>query len=294
MDRAKTLACVIPIALLVSCSNSRKPPIVVGSKNFTEQVLLGEVTAQQIERRLGQMVDRRLNLGGTLLAHQALILGDISMCPEYTGTASTNILKLPPDQNPEVVLNRVRDEYSTRWKLVWLNPLGFDNSFAMAIRGPESRANKLETMSDAVRYRKDWVLGAGYEFASRPDGLPALMRTYALGLRGGTPKTMDLGLLYKALEDKQVDMIAANVTDGMLSVQDLTVLKDDKRAFPPYQAALVVRSDIMTAYPALRTALGELSGKISAETMRKLNYQVDGNHRPVSAVAAEFLRTIKP
>jgi osmoprotectant transport system substrate-binding protein len=292
MDRKKTLACLIAIALLAGCSGSKKRPIVVGSKNFTEQVLLGEITAQQIERRLGEKVDRRLNLGGTLLAHQALILGDMDLYPEYSGTAYTNVLKLQSEPNPDVVLNRVRAEYLARWKLVWLDPLGFNDTFAMVIRGPEARAHKLETISEACEYKSDWALGAGYEFADRPDGLPALMRTYQLGLRGGAPKTMDLGLLYKALDDKQVDMIAANYTDGKLSVLDLKVLKDDKKAFPPYQAALVVRSDTMAAHPGLRKALDELSGRFSDETMRKLNYEVDGKHRAVSEVAAEFLRTI--
>jgi glycine betaine/choline ABC-type transport system substrate-binding protein len=276
------------MALLLGCSRSPKP-IVVGSKNFTEQVLLGEIAAQQIERRLHVKVERRLNLGGTLLAHQALTLGDIDLYPEYTGTAYTNVLKLPPESDPGIVWNRLVTAYGAQYKLEWLSPLGFDNTFAIIVRGPDARAHKLAAIGDAARYKPDWVLGAGYEFADRPDGLPLLLRAYKLGLRGA-PKTLDLGLLYKAIQENQVDMIAGNYTDGTLSVMDLKVLADDKKAFPPYQAALVARADVLKQHPGLRKALEGLSGKISDETMRKMNYEVDGKHRTAPEVAAEFLK----
>lgn len=292
MDRKAILAGLTAIGLLASCSAPKARLIAVGSKNFTEQVLLGEIGAQQIERRLRQTVDRRLNLGGTMLAHQALIVGDIDLYPEYTGTACTNVLKLAADGDRDVILNRVRAEYAAKWKLEWLDPLGFNDPFAMIVRGPDARAGKLQTLSQAAEFKKDWALGASYEFADRPDGLPALMKTYQLGLRG--TKFMDLGLLYKALEDKQVDMIAGNLTDGRISAMDVTVLEDDQKAFPPYDAALVVRSEALAAHPGLRKALQELSGKFSGETMRRLNYEVDGKHRAVSDVAAEFLKTVKP
>ena len=218
--------------------------------------------------------------------------GYIDLYPEYTGTACTNVLKLAADGDRDVILNRVRAEYAAKWKLEWLDPLGFNDPFAMIVRGPDARAGKLQTLSQAAEFKKDWALGASYEFADRPDGLPALMKTYQLGLRG--TKFMDLGLLYKALEDKQVDMIAGNLTDGRISAMDVTVLEDDQKAFPPYDAALVVRSEALAAHPGLRKALQELSGKFSGETMRRLNYEVDGKHRAVSDVAAEFLKTVKP
>jgi glycine betaine/choline ABC-type transport system substrate-binding protein len=261
MDRTQILACLTAAALLAGCSTSRQ--IVVGSKNFTEQVILGEIIAQHLERRLGTKVDRKLNLGGTLLSHQALVNSQIDLYPEYTGTALTAILKL--------------------------EPLGFNNTFAMTIHGEEARRRGIETLSDAARRQPGWTIGMGYEFQQRPDGLRGLVDTYKLPLNG-TPKSMDLGLLYKAMEQRQVDMISANATDGLLSVMDLKVLRDDKNYFPPYQAAVLVRRAALEAHPGLREALGELAGKFTDQTMQKLNYEVDGKHRRAAEVAAWFWR----
>jgi len=285
----KNLAAILALLSLLSiigCSGPR--PLTVGSKNFTEQIILGEIVAQQLERRLQVKVDRKLDLGGTLLAQQALQSGAIDLYPEYTGTALTAVLKLPPVSDPAAVLERVRAEYRKRWNLEWLDPLGFNNTFAMVVRGPQARAESLETLSDAARRKRGWRLGVGYEFLQRPDGLPGLLQTYHLPL-DGNPKSMDLGLLYSALEQKQVDMAAANATDGMLSVLDVKMLRDDKSYFPPYQAALIVRAQSLSAYPGLRAALDQLAGKLSDADMRKLNYQVDGKHRPVAEVARELL-----
>jgi len=287
--RSAACACFVCSWVLLSqpgCSRSR--PLVVGSKNFTEQIVLGEIVAQQIERRLPEKVERKLDLGGTLLAQQALEQGEIDLYPEYTGTALTAVLKQAPSSDPATVLQRVRAEYRRRWNLVWLDPLGFNNTFAMVVRGPEARAGGLETLSDAAARKQGWLLGVGYEFLQRPDGLPGLLRTYHLPL-DGSPKSMDLGLLYSALEQRQVDMAAANATDGMLSALDVQVLRDDKHYFPPYQAALVVRGQTLGAHPGLRAALDELAGKLDDAAMRKLNYQVDGKHRPVSEAAREWL-----
>jgi len=286
MDRAKILGCLIGAAVaLGGCSNSR--PLTVASKNFTEQVILGEILAQHLEKRLGRKVDRKLNLGGTLLAHQALTSGGIDLYPEYTGTALTAILKLPPSAEAAAVLAQVRGEYRRRWRIEWLEPLGFNNTFAMAIRGGEARRNGLETLSDAAR--RDWTLGMGYEFQTRADGLPGLVKAYGLRWKG-SPKSMDLGLLYKAIEQNQVDMISANATDGMLSVMDLKVLRDDKSYFPPYTAVVLVRAEALAAHQGLREALDALSGKFTDQAMQKLNHAVDGEKRPVAVVAAEFLR----
>ncbi len=274
-------------SVLAGCSRDR--PITVGSKNFTEQVIIGEIVAQHVSLRLSQRVDRKLNLGGTLLAHQALVQGGLDLYPEYTGTALTSILKLPPSSDPAGVFATVKAEYLKRFNLHWLDPLGFNNTFAMVIRGPDARRNKIDSLSDAARYAGGWTLGVGYEFQQRPDGLPGLLKTYKLPVKG-SPRTMDLGLLYKALEEKQVDMVAANATDGLLSVMDVKILRDDKRYFPPYQAALIVRDDPLTTHPTLKDVLGLLSGKFSDEIMRTLNYQVDGKHRPLAEVAMTFLR----
>jgi osmoprotectant transport system substrate-binding protein len=286
LARILGLSSLLSLLSMAGCSGPRR--LTVGSKNFTEQIILGEIVAQQLERRLQVKVDRKLDLGGTLLAQQALQSGAIDLYPEYTGTALTAVLKLPPASDPAAVLERVRAEYRKRWNLEWLDPLGFNNTFAMVVRGPQARAEGLETLSDAARRQQGWRLGVGYEFLKRPDGLPGLLQTYRLPL-DGAPKSMDLGLLYSALEQKQVDMAAANVTDGMLSVLDVKVLRDDKAYFPPYQAALIVRQQSLDTYTGLRAALIQLAGKLSDADMRKLNYQVDGKHRPVAEVARELL-----
>jgi osmoprotectant transport system substrate-binding protein len=289
MDRTKTLAGLMALCLAALCCGAcgKAPALVVGSKNLTEQALLGELMAQQIERRLHVKVERKLNLGGTLLAHRALVNGEIDLYPEYTGTALTAVLKQHPMQDPAAVLNAVRTLYRSEWKLDWLEPLGFDNTFAMIVSGAEARASHLKTLSDAAAAHP-WRLGVGYEFAGRPDGLDGLLSTYGIHM-AATPQTMDLGLLYTALEGKQVDMIAASATDGQISKMDVAVLQDDKRYFPPYQCAVVVREATEARLPGLRAALKELSGKISDEKMRRLNYEVDVEHRPEWKVAGEFL-----
>jgi glycine betaine/choline ABC-type transport system substrate-binding protein len=261
----------------------------VGSKNFTEQVVLGEIFAQQLEHRLHQSVERRLNLGGTLLAHEALVNREIDLYPEYTGTALAAVLKQTLNNDPAAVLATVRSAYASKFHVDWLDPLGIDDSFAMVITGAEARAKNLATLTDVGRAAQGWALGVGYEFEQRTDGLAALNKAYNIRWNA-SPKTMDLGLLYKALEQGQVTMIAANATDGLLSKMDLKVLGDDKHAFPPYQVCIAVREDSMQDIPGLREALAELSGKFTNQRMQELNFEVDGRHRPVAEVAAEFLK----
>jgi osmoprotectant transport system substrate-binding protein len=287
MDRTKALACLIAL-LCAACGD--KPAIVVGSKNFTEQALLGEILAQQIERRLHVKVERKLELGGILLTHEALVKGDIDLYPEYTGSALTTILKQRAISDPAEALRAVRALYRSQWNLDWLDPLGFNNTFAMIIHGKEAREKHLVTLSDAARAHP-WLMGIGYEFAQRPDGLEGLMKTYNLHA-ADTPLSMDLGLLYSALEHDQVDMIAGSSTDGMIAKMDVTVLGDDLHYFPPYQCAVVVREPTLARFPELRGVLQELSGKFTDQSMRQLNAAVDVDHRSVSRVAAEFLRTM--
>ncbi len=284
MGRTKAIA-ALGVAL---CACAGPPRITVGSKNFTEQIVIGEIVAQQIERRLDTAVDRRLNLGGTLLAHQALVHGEIGIYPEYTGTALMAVLDLPPLQDAGAVFARVRREYRERFEVEWLAPLGFNNSFAMVVRGGDARAGGLKTISDAAAHPGGWRLGLGYEFERRADGLPALEGAYPLKW-SAPPVTMDLGLLYRALEQGQVNMVAANGTDGLLAAMDVRVLQDDRGVFPPYEAAVLVRADLLRHYSGLREALAGLSGTIDADTMRRLNYRVDVEHRPVEEVARGFL-----
>ena len=282
------------MALLTSaagCSH-REHTLTIGSKNFTEQVILGEIMAQHVERSLHLKVNRKLNLGGMLLAHQALLNKQLDMYPEYSGTAFTNVLKLDPISDPNVVLDRVRSAYLSTMQLQWLDPLGFNNSFAIAVSGADARAHHLATLTDAANYAPGFVLGAGYEFMQRPDGYGTLNASYPIHWTASS-KSMDLGLLYTALEQRQVSMIAGSTTDALLAVRDVKVLKDDKNAFPPYQACIVVRSDTLTATPGLKESLSQLSGKIGDDVMRKMNYEVDGKHRPVADVAREFLDNLK-
>ena len=276
-------AIAIALALVLAACN-REPRVRVASKDFTEQLVLGEIVAEHLENRLHGHVSRRLGLGGTLLTQQAMLNGDIDVYPEYTGTALTAVLKQKPLKDPAQVLGEVRKGYA-QWKLEWLDPLGFENTFAMVIN-----KDRLATLSEAAAAHA-WKLGAGYEFAHREDGLPGLVKTYGLHMAGSV-KTMDLGLLYQAISKHQVEMVAGNSTDGMLSVLPVTVLADDKHYFPPYECALVVREEAERQFPALRPALLELSGKISSDTMRRLNYELDGKHRPAREIARGFLRSV--
>jgi osmoprotectant transport system substrate-binding protein len=288
LDRKKISGFLIAVAfLLPSCSKGQKP-VIVGSKNLTEQVILGEIIAQHLEHRLKDPIKRALNLSGTLLTQQALQSGEIDLYPEYTGTAFMNVLKQRGVSDPAIVLERVKNEYAGL-QLDWLDPLGFNNTFAMVVRGQDARERHLETLSDAAADKTGFGLGAGPEFLDRPDGYSVLNSAYSIKWTAA-PKTMDLGLLYRALQQKQVDMAAGSATDGLLSKLDLKVLRDDKAAFPPYQACVVVRQESEAAHPGLKQALLELTGKISSDEMQKMNYAVDGEHKQPAQVAAGFLK----
>jgi glycine betaine/choline ABC-type transport system substrate-binding protein len=287
VDRRLAFVCAIAAAFAAGCS--RPSPIVVGSKNSTEQLVLGEIAAQHLENRLGVSVIRRLNLNGTLLAHQSVALGQIDLYPEYTGTALTAVLKLAPEADPTVVRERVRQEYERRFRLAWMPPLGFEHGFAVAVRAERARQARLETLSDAAGYTPGWRIGVGYEFLERLDGYRTLMRTYRLPVVA-PPESMDLGALYQALQSGKVDMVAGAETDGMLTTEGVTMLRDDQHAFPPSQAAFVVRIDTLASHPGLAEALAELSGKFTVPMMRKLNAEADVRQRPIAEVARGFLR----
>jgi len=270
-----------------SCSPPRPDHPVIGAKNFTEQVVLGELLAQEIEAKSGLKVERRFYLAGSYIANQALIAGRIDAYVEYTGTALTAILKQPVDRDPERVLGTVLQLYESRYQVTVGPALGFENAFAMVIRGDDARRLNLNNLSQAARYSPQWKLGVGYEFEQRPDGLPGLSAAYGLRF-DGRPRTMDLGLLYRALEAHQVDMIAANSTDGPIEALGLTALSDDRHYFPPYQAVPLVRDEALRRWPQIAIALNTLAGKISAEDMREMNEEVDGKHRDPVEVVGEF------
>lgn len=272
---------------LISCSPPRPDHPVIGAKNFTEQVILGELLAQQIEATSALKVERRFYLAGSYICHQAMVAGRIDAYVEYTGTALTAILKQPVDRDPASVLATVRRLYAERYGAVVAQPLGFENTFAMVIRGDDARRLQLTTLSQAAQYTPQWRLGVGYEFEQRPDGLPALSTVYGLRF-AEAPRTMDLGLLYRALEAHQVDMVAGNSTDGPIEALGLAALEDDRHYFPPYQAVPLVRAEALKRWPQIQPALDALAGKITAPDMRAMNEAVDGQHRDPAEVVREF------
>jgi osmoprotectant transport system substrate-binding protein len=273
--------------LLAGCAPPRPDHPVIGAKNFTEQVVLGELLAQEIEAHSNLKVERRFYLAGTYICNQALLSGRIDAYVEYTGTALTAVLKQPVDRDPQRVYETVQQLYASRYNIFVGPPLGFENSFAMVIRGDDARALHLTTLTQAAHYAPGWRLGAGYEFEQRPDGLAGLSQAYSLRF-ASAPRTMDLGLLYRALNARQVDMIAANSTDGPIQAFGLVALQDDKHYFPPYQAVPLVRAEALERWPQIRTALDAIAGKVTAEDMRAMNEAIDGEHRDVEQVVREF------
>jgi len=285
--RFSKLLCLLVIAAgLSSCSHSDR--VVVGSKNFTEQVIMGEMLAQQIERKTHLPVDRKLNLGGTIVCHEALTAGQIDTYVEYTGTGLTAILKEPPAKDSNLAYQTVKDAYESRFGIEWTEPLGFNNTFAIIVRKSDAEQFGLRTISDAAPRTSRWVAGFGYEFIEREDGYPGLVKTYNLRFPS-EPRVMDLGLTYKAVAGHQVDLIAGNSTDGLIGALGLVVLEDDKHYFPPYDAVPLVREAVITKHPEIREALRALGGKVSEEQMRLMNYAVDGEHKDVKQVVKEFL-----
>lgn len=272
-------------------SGSRGSVVRVGSKNFTEQILLGEIVAQTLERDANVTVERRLNLGGTFICDRALRSGDIDVYVEYTGTADTAVFKDPVDTDPARVLARVRQRYA-EIGLTLLQPLGFGNTFAILVRGDDARKYELETIEDAAAVSPGWRAGFGYEFLQRADGYPGLARVYGLRF-AAPPRAMDLSLIYRALAEHQVDLIAGDATSGLIAAYGLQMLRDNRQYFPPYDAAPVARAATLLRYPAVRAALDSLAGRISIDDMRSMNYAVDAARQDPAAVAASFLARLE-
>jgi osmoprotectant transport system substrate-binding protein len=283
-----SIAYVLGVLSVVSgCKRSAQNKITVGSKFFTEQVVLAELLAQHIEAKTGIPVIRKTNLGGTLLVHKALLSGDLDLYVEYTGTALTTVLNEKPQGTSEDVYNRVKKLYAEKFHLEVMEPLGFENTFAVVIRGDDGKKLHLRTLSDLAGIAPQWRVGVGYEFLERPDGFSGLCARYHLQF-AGSPKVMDLGLIYRALVDHQVDVVAGNSTDGLIDALGLVALVDDKHYFPPYDAVPIVRESTLERFPQLRAAVVDLAGKISASDVRKLNYAVDARHKDVAVVVRQF------
>jgi osmoprotectant transport system substrate-binding protein len=284
MDRRSFLAA---LALLLSGCVPKNSGLTVGSKNFTEQLVLGELLAQYLGRSTAP-IDRRFYLAGSYICHQALLAGRIDMYVEYTGTALVAILKEKPVSDHAAVFNTVKDLYSRRFGLEVFPSLGFDNTFAMAMRGADARRLRLKTLSDAAAISSQLRLGVGYEFLERPDGYKGLATKYGFKF-AESPRVMDLGLLYRALQNNQVDIVAGSNTDGLIAALDLVVLEDDKYYFPPYDAVPIVRRATLDRHPEVAAALNRLTGRITAEDMRRMNYAVDGEKKDAAAVVKDFL-----
>jgi osmoprotectant transport system substrate-binding protein len=288
------------LAALTACAPPRSSHIVIGAKNFTEQVVLGELVAQEIEAAGGGKVERRFWLAGSYLCQQALVSGRIDGYVEYTGTALTAILKQPLERDADKVDATVARLYEQRYQVRVEPGLGFEDTFAMVVRGEDARRLGLRTISDVVRVgslapmsqnrdmgHPDLRLGVGYEFAERPDGLRGLTAAYGLKFVG-EPRTMELGLLYRALAARQVDIVAGNSTDGAIKALDFVALEDDRHYFPPYEAVPLVREDSLKRWPQIGVAMERLAGKVSAEEMRAMNLAVESQHRDVGEVVREF------
>jgi osmoprotectant transport system substrate-binding protein/osmoprotectant transport system permease protein len=284
-------AAIAVVVLLTSAASARRGgrgAVVVGSKNFTEQLVLGELLAQAIERQ-GLTVDRRLNLGGTLICDRALLTGDIDVYVEYTGTALTAVFHQPISTDPSTVFNTVRDLYARSGRTL-LPALGFNNTFAILVRGADARSRALRSIDDAARESPRWKAGFGYEFVERPDGYKGLAKAYGLRFPD-PPRVMDLTLSYRALASGQVDLIAGDATAGLIKGLDLVQLEDTRHYFPPYDAAAVARAEVLLRHPEVRAALERLAGRISAGDMRAMNYAADVEHRDIGAIARDFLAT---
>jgi osmoprotectant transport system substrate-binding protein len=287
---ASRVATIVVLALgLVSCSSSRSDRVVVGSKNFTESFLLGELIAQQIETHTSLKVERRFYLAGTYICQQAMLSGRVDIYPEYTGTALTAILKQSAAGDKTAVYERVKQEYEQRFDFTLSPPFGFNDTFAMEIRGDDARRLQVRTLSEAAQFSPHWRAGFGYEFMERLDGYRGLVAAYGLHF-AEEPRVMDLGLLARALENHQIDFAGGNATDGLIPALGLFVLEDDRHYFPPYEAVPVIRGAALKQHPELAGILAALGGKISDQEMQRMNYAVDGYHRDTQEVVREFLR----
>jgi len=289
MDRRSFLS---GLALVLTGCVPRGPGLSIGCKNFTEQLVLGELLAQSLARATSLPIERRFYLAGTYICHQALLAGRIDMYVEYTGTALVAILKEQPGPDHAAVFSKVKELYARRFGLEVLRSLGFDNAFAMVMRGSDARRLKLKTLSDAAAVSGQLRLGVGYEFIERPDGYKGLAAKYGFKF-AEAPRVMDLGLLYRALQNNQVDIVAGSNTDGLIAALDLVVLEDDRHYFPPYDAVPVVRRETLERHPEVAAALAKLSGRITAEDMRRMNYAVDGEKKDAAVVVKEKLESLE-
>lgn len=283
---APLLALLLLVPALSACAGKEK--IVVGSKDFTENKILAEMMAQLIESKTDLAVERKLNMGGTFVCFEAIKKGEIDLYPEYTGTALTAQLKLPVEADPDKVYETVSEEFEKQFQITWLEPLGLNNTYALAMPRKLADENGIDSISDLAEKSPQFIFGSDHEFFNREDGYDGLVKAYGLKFKG-TSK-MNISLKYQAIGQGKMEVTDAFATDGQIKALDLKILKDDKNFFPPYYAAPIVRDDTLKKYPELKDVLNSLGGKIDDETMRDLNYQVDNEKKSVESVAESFLK----
>ena len=279
---------ILLVSACGSSPSSTAKPIVIGSKPFTEGVVLSELAAQLIEGNTQLKVERKFNLGGTIVAFNALKNGDLDLYPEYTGTGLMAILKQPAVADADKAYGIVQKEFNSLFKIKWLKPLGFNNTYAMAVPEELASQNNLKSTSDLAKIVDKLIFGAEQDFFGRADGYDGFTQAY--GFKFKNVKQMEIGLKYKAVANKEVNVINAFSTDGLLITHKLRVLADDKKFFPPYYGAFLVRMSTLEKHPQLEAVLDKLAGKITDSEMQKLNFEVDQEKKDPAAVAKTFLK----
>lgn len=284
-----SLGCVVLVAggIAFYSTAHADDKLVIGSKNFSEQLILGNMLADLIENKTDIEVERKLNLGGTQVAFNALDNSDIDLYVEYTGTGLVNILKMDPSSNQDEVYNTVQKEFNQKYGIQWLEPLGFNNTYALAVRQDTAKQYNLNSITDLAKVSNELIIGPTIEFPNRPDGLIGLTETYGMNFKD--VKAVDGGLRYTALQNHESDVIDAFSTDGLVKEFDLKVLEDDKSFFPPYYAVPIIKEETLKEHPEIKKAINSLSGKLTDEKMRELNYKVDSLKESPEKVAKEFL-----
>lgn len=293
MNKIAKLIGILTLATIISLTalgcGSKKDTVVIGSKNYNEQLILGNMIASMIEHNTDLKVERKLNLGGTSIAFSALKSNQIDMYVDYTGTGLVSIMKQEAISDPDKVYNKVKDYYNKEYNISWLKPLGFNNTFTLSVRKDTAEKYNLKTISDLAKVSNSLTLGCTLEFSDRPDGYPGLSKLYNMKFKNVTP--VDGGLRYTALVNKKTDVIDAFSTEGLLKAFDLVVLKDDKNFFPPYYAAPIIRNETLKTHPEIEGVLNKLENQITDEEMREMNYKVDKLNADPVQVADEFLKS---
>ncbi|WHH58000.1 glycine betaine ABC transporter substrate-binding protein [Petroclostridium sp. X23] len=280
---------LLVVGLFAGCSGAGDKTVVIGSKDFTENIILGEMIAQMLEAKTDLKVERKLNMGGTFVNFEALKKGDIDMYADYTGTGLTAQLKMDVINDADKVYDIVQEEFNKQFKLKWLKPFGFNNTYAVAVKEDFANENNVNKVSDLVPLAQDLVFGAEHEFFNRQDGYDGMIEKY--GLKFKDVAKMQVALKYQAIGQGKMDVTDAFATDGQLITYKLKVLEDDKGFFPPYYAAPVVRMDTLEAHPEIEEVLNQLGDQISDDEMQQMNYQADSEGVEIEKVVSDFLKS---